>query len=61
MDISEDFNDYTSSSDSYYSLYPDPNEINSSQGIININCLMRFDNTSDTITIGGVRVRLGHI
>lgn len=56
----EDFTDYTSTSDAYFNLYPNPHEIDTSQGILNLHCLMRFENTSDTVTVGGIRVRLGH-
>jgi len=58
--IAEDMNDHSSPTDAYFSLLPSPNQINANQGILTLHCQMRFTNTSDTIRIGGVRVRLGH-
>jgi hypothetical protein len=56
-----DNTDRTSTSDSVYSLIPDPVELDANNGIINLHIYMSFANTSDIIRIGGVRVRIGHM
>ena len=58
--IINDPTDYKSTTDSSYSLTPSPSGLSSSEGSLNLHLGLHFANNTDTILIGGVRLRLGH-
>lgn len=59
-EIAKDLTDHTSTTDHYFNLTPSSYEIDANQGILNMHVYLYFENTSDMVRIGGVRVRLGH-
>ncbi len=58
--IVESFTTHKSTSDASYPVYPYPAELDESRGMLNLVLRMNFANTTDTITVGGVRLYLSH-
>jgi hypothetical protein len=50
----------TSTSDTSYILTPSPTGLDSSAGSLNLHLEFIFANSTDVITIGAIRIRLGH-